>query len=225
VRGRVPARKDAGRTMLDLARIQIRLHGRHVMEPWIATVSGGWVDLDQPSPRQINVQDIAKALSQICRWCGHTPWPYSVAQHSVLVDDECQAVEASPRLAVLALLHNAYVAYLGDVTRPLGRLLGDSYIDLRAQMQTAILDALGIEPPTPAEVAAVRAADEQILRAEAHLFFPGQAGTRDWPIAMVEGRPPRIAFETPAESERLFLRAYTHSVRDTRYAVHAAVGG
>lgn len=67
------------------------------------------------STRQpICIQDIAHALSNICRFTGHTREFYSVAQHSVLC-----SLKASPEAALYALMHDASEAYLGDVAKPI----------------------------------------------------------------------------------------------------------
>lgn len=87
----------------------------------IQTATGGLIKLKKPRPQDINIQDIALALSRICRFGGHLRADldhYSVAQHSMLVADHC-----SPRNKAVALLHDAAEAYLGDVISPLKKLL------------------------------------------------------------------------------------------------------
>jgi 5'-deoxynucleotidase YfbR-like HD superfamily hydrolase len=63
--------------------------------------------------RQIHIEDITHALSQRCRYAGHTPGFYSVAQHLVLCSD--QALKLCPDLALTALMHDASEAYLSDL--------------------------------------------------------------------------------------------------------------
>ena len=93
--------------------------------PWITpttirTAHGRWIDLANVLPSDIDIYDIAHSLSRIGRFNGHTRWPwiYSVAQHS------CQVARRLPDdLALEGLLHDAAEAYIGDITRPLKKLL------------------------------------------------------------------------------------------------------
>jgi hypothetical protein len=73
--------------------------------------SGELVNLRALRPDQIEIDDIAHALSQQCRFVGHSPQYYSVAQHSVIVSTMVPAA-----FALAALLHDASEAYLGDVS-------------------------------------------------------------------------------------------------------------
>lgn len=85
--------------------------------PTIKTFSGITFDFLNPTPDMISMADIAHALSNICRFGGQAHEFYSVAQHSILVSD------LSHKYALEGLLHDASEAYLGDVVRPLKRLL------------------------------------------------------------------------------------------------------
>ena len=80
---------------------------------WIATRSGKKLDLLTPEPDQIDIKDIAVALSRLPRFAGHTTEFYSVAQHSVLV-----AWQSPHDVRLQALLHDAPEAYLMDLPRP-----------------------------------------------------------------------------------------------------------
>lgn len=85
---------------------------------YFSTMSGQKINLRQPHPEMIHIDDIAHALSNICRFGGQTRQFYSVAQHSCLVAmlaPECWKKEA--------LLHDATEAYLGDVIKPLKVML------------------------------------------------------------------------------------------------------
>lgn len=87
-------------------------------EPWILTYTGKKIQLQNPDPDLIDIDDIAHALSNIGRFTGHTRTFYSTAQHSVLV------ASLMPRkLQLLGLLHDASEAFLGDVSSPLKSIL------------------------------------------------------------------------------------------------------
>lgn len=98
------------------------------------------IDLVNPTPEMISIEDIAHALSNICRFGGHTGEFYSVAQHSILVWALC-GNEYTPEIVTrkkIALLHDAPEAYLGDVVKPLKNALGETYSLLELKMQDAI---------------------------------------------------------------------------------------
>lgn len=81
---------------------------------WMNTYSGEIFYIFEPDIEKINIQDIAHALSMICRFNGHVKKFYSVAQHSVLVSHIC-----SPKYALEGLMHDATESYCGDMIRPL----------------------------------------------------------------------------------------------------------
>lgn len=97
-------------------------HGVIKDQPWIQTYSGGAFPLLTPGPEHVHLRDISEALAKLCRFTGHTRWPYSVAQHSLYVADLVRAygrIDAEP----YALLHDAHEAYVGDVATPTKRAL------------------------------------------------------------------------------------------------------
>src|SRR5918994_6288050 len=99
----------------------------------INTVSGAHLDLADPDPGAIRLEDIAAALSKVCRFGAQTTRFYSVAQHAVLV--QRLVVEAGrPDLSLAALHHDSHEAYVGDVTTPLKRMLGRQYHDVCARL-------------------------------------------------------------------------------------------
>lgn len=88
------------------------------MDPWIVTHSGKQFDFHNPTPDMVCIEDIAHALSMSCRFGGHTQYHYSVAQHSVNV---ARLVPEEHKL--VALLHDATEAYIGDMVSPLKVLM------------------------------------------------------------------------------------------------------
>lgn len=163
-------------------------------DPWIQTHSGRAFDLLDPQPDQIDIEDIAWALSHLCRFTGHSRRPYSVAEHSVRVYAIVAVAQGSgSNLAGrVALLHDASEAYLGDVSSPLKRLL-PAYVELEAKVQDAIHARFGM-PPTrelsPALVEAVRTADLIMLATE-------RASLLSLPPRPWIDLPPPIKLENP----------------------------
>jgi 5'-deoxynucleotidase YfbR-like HD superfamily hydrolase len=86
----------------------------NTQDRYIQTYSGHRFHPFDYTRQPICIQDIAHALSNICRFTGHTKEFYSVAQHSVLC-----SLKASPEAAFYALMHDASEAYLGDVSKPI----------------------------------------------------------------------------------------------------------
>lgn len=85
---------------------------------WIQTHSGKRFDLLDPTPEMVDSEDIAHALSQLCRYTGHCKHFYSVAQHCVHVSER-----VPPEFALAGLLHDAHEAYVGDVSSPLKKAM------------------------------------------------------------------------------------------------------
>lgn len=87
---------------------------------FLTTLSGKHFDYLNATADDIDIEDIANALSNICRFAGHLPEFYSVAQHSVLCSQIVQ-----PEFAFEALMHDAAEAYVQDLPAPLKQLLPD----------------------------------------------------------------------------------------------------
>jgi hypothetical protein len=93
------------------------------MNPWTHTSRGRAVDLLNPVPEDIDIEEIARALAYQCRYNGNVKAYYSVAEHSVLMADRLYRSTGAPQLAMGALLHDAAEAFTGDITYPMQVLL------------------------------------------------------------------------------------------------------
>jgi hypothetical protein len=127
---------------------------------WIQTYSGGQFWPLDPRAEEVEIADIAHALSNMCRFTGHVKEFYSVAQHSVLV---AELVPTEHKL--WALLHDASEAYLHDLPRPLKRSqpFGALYKGHEARLMEVICEKFGLpaeEPPC------VKDADTRLLMTE-----------------------------------------------------------
>jgi hypothetical protein len=114
---------------------------RRVFGPKILLHSGNYFDFLDPEGSTFTIQDIARGLSHICRFCGQVNRYYSVCQHSVLMS---RMVPHEHALA--ALLQDAPEAFIGDMSRPLKDICPD-YRRIEARVEVAVLSRLGIELP------------------------------------------------------------------------------
>lgn len=121
------------------------------------------IDLIDPHPHMIDIEDIAMALSNICRFGGHCRQHYNVAQHSVFV-----CALAPDHLKKEALLHDASEAYVGDVIKPLKVMLGDVYEKVEERFMQCITVKFGLDPMKLLEV---KQYDRQALEAEFEMLM------------------------------------------------------
>ena len=119
----------------------------------------------RPNAEMIDIEDIAHALSMLCRANGHFKSFYSVAQHSINCMMEAKAREYSERIQLACLLHDASEAYLSDVTRPVKAEL-PRYKEIEAPLQELIWNKWLGEPLTEEERKQVFDIDDAILARE-----------------------------------------------------------
>jgi hypothetical protein len=124
---------------------------------WIATHSGRKFWPLDPRPEEVSIGDVAHALSNLCRFGGHSVRFYSVAEHSVLV-----SYQVPPEHQLTALLHDAPEAYVADVPRPLKKDLAN-YAEIEALVWRAVAARFGLPEELP-EI--VKMADDAVLAAE-----------------------------------------------------------
>lgn len=119
-------------------------------------LSGRRLDLLDPSPLDIEIEDIAHGLARVARWNGQTvgEHAFSVAQHSLVVEEICVHLEPDldPRWRLAALLHDASEYVIGDMISPFKAALGYDYKAFEHRLEQAIHIRFGLPARTPAEV-------------------------------------------------------------------------
>lgn len=162
---------------------------------WMQTYTGRAFTPLTPRIEDIDLLDIAHALSNQCRFAGHCLRFYSVAEHSVYVSRI-----VPPELARAALLHDAAEAYLVDVPRPIKPYLG-GYEDLEGVVWEAVRERFGL--PILTGWSLIKEVDDAVLAAERDQVMG--AAPRAW--APLPPPPPGlfIAALPPAQAKTMFL--------------------
>ena len=176
-------------------------------------LSGRRLDLLDPSPLDIEIEDIAHGLARVARWNGQTIGAniFSVAQHTLLVDEVARRRFGEPdrRLALALMLHDAPEYVIGDMISPFKAVIGDAYKAVEKRLLVAIHRRFGLAPDLPADVIKViKAADRGaafleatqlagFAAAEARRFFGARPAlpmalerdyVRPWPAPEAERR-------------------------------------
>jgi uncharacterized protein len=181
---------------------------------WQRMLSGRRLDLLDPSPLDIEIEDIAHGLARVARWNGqsHGAHIYSVAQHCLLVEALARAkaprIDHSRRLAVL--LHDAPEYVIGDMISPFKAVIGDAYKAVERRILTAIHLRFGLPANWAPEIEElIKAADRQAAYLEATRL----AGFEAAEARRFFGRPPIFS----ATLERDYLKPWPADMAEARY--------
>jgi 5'-deoxynucleotidase YfbR-like HD superfamily hydrolase len=180
---------------------------------YISTFLGNRFHPDGPHIDRIDLEDIAHGLAYQCRFNGQTRAFYSVAQHSVLV-----ASVLPPDLHRAALLHDAAEAYLGDMVKPLKRLLPE-FGRIEAGVTQLIAQAFGVEfgadhaQATPLQrqiLEAIKRADMVALATEKRDLMPHSVEPWSY-LQGIDPLPQCIDPLPPAQAKQAFLDAWAQA--------------
>lgn len=203
--------------------VQLDQHGnpRPIEYPWehgaahvpaefeIELYDGTYLDLDNPDPDLITIDQIAYALPHVKRYCGQSASPISVAEHAVRVAAWLRAWDHPPERQLQGLHHDDAEAFIGDISRPLRRLLGPTIEVVDDTVTAAIWTALDLPERSPEDRLAITKADLWALAHEAAESFPDRAAgwqcmahRDDWPEGLKKPIPIALA---PLSARELWL--------------------
>jgi hypothetical protein len=151
---------------------------------WQRMLSGRRLDLLDPAPNDIEIEDIAHGLARVARWNGQTvgDFAFSVAQHALVVEGIATEMHAdlTRRWRLAALLHDAPEYVVGDLISPFKAAIGLDYKAFEGRLLEAIHRRFGLPPSLPDRVSnAIKAADRIAAYYEATQlagFTPAEAG-------------------------------------------------
>ena len=180
----VPDKIERGISLVDF------MKGKIVHDGCMLTVSGVIIDLYNPDPSKIFLEDIAHGLAYNCRWNGHTRQYWSVAQHCCMMYDWAPAGQ---RLKYL--FHDAEEAYWGDMIKPLKNKIKEScpeIVELMERLRWIIYKKFNISPVDKG----VKEADTGMLRWEFERFW------------VKDGSDSLVRFMLPEEAKGEWLKRY-----------------
>lgn len=182
---------------------------------WQRMLSGRRLDLLEPSPLDIEIDDIAHGLSRVARWNGQTSgdWAFSVAEHSVLVADILALLRPkAPRKWLLAaLLHDASEYVVGDLISPFKAAVGFDYKDFENRLMDAVHIRFGLIPPPGQEArAAIKRSDTLAAYLEATQLagFSKEEAKRFFGAPSAKTAGIRLSPVPPDEAKALFLKRF-----------------
>ena len=172
----------------------------------IQTFMGKGVSPLDPKPDQIDIRDIAHALSNTCRFAGHTSSFYSVAQHSVIL-----SAHLPEELSLCGLLHDSAEAYLTDIPRPYKHLI-PGYKEIEQGLLDVIAVALNC-PDLKNLPPIIKELDAMMFGWEARDLMGISDMYTEEAKALIQSAIdkayPKMKCWGPEESKRQFMQAYT----------------
>lgn len=166
----------------------------------IRTWSGVFFSPLEPHPEDICPEDIAHALSLLCRANGHFKCFYSVGQHCLACEAEARAAGLPRSVRLACLLHDASEAYISDITRPV-KLGLPEYRVIEKRLQDTIYRRFGIDPEDSAVMSEVSRIDDTMLYHE-FLALGGCALFDEAPPKLTD---PEFTFRPFDEVERQYM--------------------
>ena len=183
---------------------------------WQRMLSGRRLDILNPSPLDIEIEDIAHGLARVSRWNGQTRGKHSlsVAQHSVMVERlvRANAPKLDQKWYLAALLHDAPEYVIGDMITPFKHVLGGVYHEIEVGLDHAVKIRFGLPPTIPKNIKrTIKRADRMAAWLEATQlagFSPQEAAKI---FIKPAGTPANIRLrpQSPDDAASTFLRRFS----------------
>ena len=187
----------------------------HSDRTWQRMLSGRRLNLVEPSPMDIEIEDIAIGLARNARWNGQTKGPHawSVAQHSDLVVEivRRERPRASARLLMAAKLHDASEYVTHDLITPLKAAVGEVFKEVETRLMRAIHIRFGLPPVLTSEFRTLIKRADRIAAATEAVQLAGFSEAECRSYLKFKEKPMKSAKLVPlpvAEAERKFLEGF-----------------
>ena len=183
---------------------------------WQRMLSGRRLDLLDPSPMDIEIEDIAHGLARVARWNGQTEgdWSFSVAQHSVMVERifTKQNPDMSRQWRLACLLHDAPEYVIGDMITPFKAILAEQYKEIETRLEIAVHIRFGLPGELPERVRkAIKRADKAAAYLEAIQLAGFTEAEARAAIAKPRNFPQmKIKPQPPVEAAEAYLRRFRY---------------
>ena len=183
---------------------------------WQRMLSGRRLDLLDPSPMDIEIEDIAHGLARVARWNGQTEgdWSFSVAQHSVMVERifTKQNPDMPRQWRLACLLHDAPEYVIGDMITPFKAILAEQYKEIETRLEIAVHIRFGLPGELPERVRkAIKRADKAAAYLEAIQLAGFTEAEARAAIAKPRNFPQmKIKPQPPVEAAEAYLRRFKY---------------
>lgn len=173
------------------------------MPEYITTYTGLHFYPTSPVKEDIRIEDIAHALSLICRGNGHVKCFYSVGEHCINCAVEAEARKYSKRLVLACLLHDASECYMSDVPRPFKKYIKD-YCEMEDRLLSLVYERFLGSDLTDEEAEAVKKIDNDVLKYDLY-YLLGEGGEEELPPLF---RPYNYGMQGFEETEQRYMRMF-----------------
>lgn len=169
----------------------------------MTTYSGNHFNPMEIEEKDVCIEDIAHALSLLCRGGGHLKYFYSVGQHSINCANEALARKWPEKVVLGCLLHDASEAYISDIIRPVKRHL-TNYLEIEEMILNVVFQKFGLLDLSEPEKLQIRQIDNEILENELNVLF--NHAQADFAPALMS--TPDFEPENAEDIERSFIRLF-----------------